>query len=56
MDIFKLVGALGVVLISIGIITKQRKNQDIFSGTEIITSKGKKIYEAKYVGGLIRSH
>jgi len=30
MDIFKLIGALGIILISIGIITKQRKNQDIF--------------------------
>jgi lipid-A-disaccharide synthase-like uncharacterized protein len=30
MDIFKLIGALGIILISIGIITKQRKNQDIY--------------------------
>ncbi len=30
MDIFKLIGALGIILISIGIVTKQRKNQDIF--------------------------
>ena len=30
MDIFKLIGALGVVLISIGIITKKRKVQDIY--------------------------
>jgi len=30
MAIFKLIGALGIVLISIGIINKQRKIQDVF--------------------------
>ena len=29
-DIFKIIGALGIILISIGIITKKRKTQDIF--------------------------
>jgi hypothetical protein len=29
-NIFKLIGALGIVLISIGIIKKQRKTQDIY--------------------------
>ncbi|MEX0690037.1 MAG: hypothetical protein WD095_01190 [Candidatus Paceibacterota bacterium] len=29
MDIFKIVGAIGLLLISIGIVTKNRKNQDI---------------------------
>jgi hypothetical protein len=29
-SLFKLIGALGIVLISIGIITKSRKIQDIF--------------------------
>lgn len=29
-DIFKLIGALGIILISIGIINKQRKIQDIY--------------------------
>jgi len=29
-DIFKLIGALGLILISIGIITKKRSKQDIF--------------------------
>jgi len=29
-DIFKVIGALGIVLISIGIITKKRKIQDVF--------------------------
>ena len=28
--IFKIIGALGIILISIGIITKKRKTQDIF--------------------------
>jgi len=30
MDIFKIIGALGIILISIGIVTKKRKTQDIF--------------------------
>jgi hypothetical protein len=30
MTIFKIIGAIGLILISIGIITKQRKRQDIF--------------------------
>ncbi|MFA6307323.1 MAG: hypothetical protein WCS88_03635 [Patescibacteria group bacterium] len=30
MDIFKIIGALGILLISIGIITKRRKSQDIY--------------------------
>jgi len=29
-NIFKLIGALGIILISIGIINKQRKTQDIY--------------------------
>lgn len=29
MDIFKLIGALGLLLISVGIITKNRKRQDV---------------------------
>jgi len=29
-DIFKIIGALGIILISIGIITKKRKTQDVF--------------------------
>lgn len=29
-DIFKIIGALGIVLISIGIVTKKRKIQDIY--------------------------
>lgn len=29
-DIFKLIGALGIILIAIGIVTKKRKKQDIF--------------------------
>ena len=30
MSIYKIIGALGLILISIGIVTKNRKNQDIF--------------------------
>lgn len=30
MDIFKVIGALGIILISIGIITKKRSIQDIY--------------------------
>jgi len=30
MDLFKIIGALGIILISLGIITKQRKKQDVF--------------------------
>lgn len=30
LDIFKIVGSLGIILISIGIITKKRKIQDIY--------------------------
>ena len=30
MDIFKLLGALGLILITIGIITKKRKQQDVY--------------------------
>lgn len=29
-DVFKLIGALGILLISIGIISKKRKTQDIY--------------------------
>ena len=29
-DIFKIIGALGIILISIGIVTKKRKTQDVF--------------------------
>jgi len=29
-DIFKIIGALGIILISIGIVVKRRKIQDIF--------------------------
>lgn len=29
MNIFRIIGAIGLLLISVGIITKQRKNQDI---------------------------
>jgi len=29
-DIFKIIGALGILLISIGIVTKKRKTQDIY--------------------------
>ncbi|MBT7007598.1 hypothetical protein HN958_03780 [Candidatus Falkowbacteria bacterium] len=29
MTLFKIIGAIGLVLISLGIITKKRKNQDI---------------------------
>jgi len=28
-DLFKIIGALGIVLISLGILSKNRKNQDI---------------------------
>ena len=28
-DIFKIIGALGIILISLGIITKKRKTQDV---------------------------
>ncbi|OGH59951.1 MAG: hypothetical protein A2725_01805 [Candidatus Magasanikbacteria bacterium RIFCSPHIGHO2_01_FULL_33_34] len=30
MDIYKIFGAFGLILISIGIITKQRKKQDLY--------------------------
>lgn len=30
MDIFRIIGALGIILISFGIINKNRKKQDIF--------------------------
>ena len=30
MDLFKIIGALGIVLISIGIIIKKRKTQDVY--------------------------
>lgn len=30
MDIFKIIGATGLLLISVGIITKKRKSQDFF--------------------------
>lgn len=30
MDLFKIIGAIGILLISIGIINKKRKNQDIY--------------------------
>jgi len=29
-DIFKIIGALGLILISVGIITKKRSKQDVF--------------------------
>jgi len=29
-DIFKIIGALGILLISVGIVTKKRKTQDIY--------------------------
>jgi len=29
-DVFKIIGVLGVILISIGVITKKRKRQDTF--------------------------
>jgi lipid-A-disaccharide synthase-like uncharacterized protein len=38
-DIFKIIGGLGLVLISIGIITKKRKSQDvlyIFGGLSLL--------------------
>lgn len=30
MDIFKIIGAVGLLLISLGIVTKKRKTQDLF--------------------------
>lgn len=30
MNIFKIVGALGIILISVGILTKKRKNEDVY--------------------------
>ena len=30
MDVFKIIGALGIILIAIGIVIKKRKTQDIF--------------------------
>jgi len=48
-DIFKIVGALGLILISIGIISKKRKTQDalyVFGGLSLL------IYSI-YIGDLI---
>ena len=29
-DIFKIIGAVGIILISVGIVTKKRKKQDVY--------------------------
>ncbi|MCD4704486.1 hypothetical protein K8R66_00215 [bacterium] len=49
MNIFKIVGALGIVLISIGIIVKKRKNQNIYY---ILGGLCLEIYSI-YIGDLI---
>lgn len=49
MSIFEVIGALGIVLISIGIITKKRKNQDIYY---ILGGICLEIYSI-YIGNLI---
>ncbi len=49
MSIFKIIGAIGLLLISIGIITKKRKNQNILY---IIGGLCLEIYSI-YIGDLI---
>ncbi len=49
MDIFKIIGALGIILISIGIINKKRKVQDLFY---ILGGICLEIYSV-YIGDLI---
>ena len=49
MDVFKFIGAAGLVLISIGMITKKRKTQDLFY---IFGGIGLEIYSI-YIGDVI---
>ena len=48
-DIFRIIGALGIILISIGIINKKRKSQDIYY---ILGGLCLEIYSI-YIGDLI---
>ena len=48
-DIFKIIGAVGIILISIGIVTKKRKTQDVYY---ILGGLCLEIYSI-YIGDLI---